>query len=98
MKSWGGPEYVKGWPAPGVERPGPQSEHTIVVDKAGNVWLSGAARGDSIQNFTSDGKFLWDFGHRGTAITPEQRAKAAAGASGAGPAAAAGLTAGASPL
>ena len=83
MKSWGGPEYVKGWPAPGVEKPGPQSEHAIVVDKAGNVWLSGAARGDSIQKFTSNGKLLWDFGHRGTAITAEQRAKAAAGASGA---------------
>ena len=83
LKSWGGPEYVKGWPAPGVGKPGPQSEHAIVVDRAGNVWLSGAARGDSIQKFTSEGKLLWDFGHRGTAITPEQRAKAAAGASGA---------------
>jgi len=80
LKSWGGPGYVPGWPAPGVDRPGPQSEHAIVVDKSGNVWLSGAARGDSIQKFTSDGKFLWDFGHRGTALTPEQRAKAAAGA------------------
>jgi hypothetical protein len=50
------------------------------VDRSANVWVSGAARGDSIQKFTSDGKFLWDFGHRGTALTAEQKAKAAAGA------------------
>lgn len=83
IKGWGAPGYVAGWPAPGVEHPGPQSEHAIVVDGSGNVWLSGAGRGDSIQKFTNDGKLLWEFGHRGTALTPAQRAQAAAGASGA---------------
>jgi hypothetical protein len=83
LRSWGKPEYVPGWPAPGVDRPGPQAEHAIVVDKQGNVWISGAARGDGIQKFTGDGKFLWDFGHRGQGITEEQRRKAPPGAFGA---------------
>src|SRR5579871_2781303 len=65
LKSWGGPGYVPGWPAEGIEKPGAGAEHAILVDRAGNVWLGGSARGDGIQKFTADGKFLWDFGHRG---------------------------------
>ncbi len=33
LRSWGGPDYAPGWPG---------SEHTILVDKEGNVWLAGA--------------------------------------------------------
>ena len=59
LKGWGGPGYVPGWPNP--------NEHALLVDKQGNVWLSSAGRGNGIQKFTGDGKFLWDFGHRGPA-------------------------------
>jgi hypothetical protein len=65
IKGWGGPGYTPGWAAPGVARPGAQAEHNIVVDREGNVWISGSSPGDGIQKFTGDGKFLWDFGHRG---------------------------------
>jgi len=37
---------------------------SATVDREGNVWLGGNARYDSIQKFTGDGKFLWEFGHR----------------------------------
>jgi hypothetical protein len=63
LKAWGGPGYVPGWPR----------EQTIQTDKKGNVWISGMGRGDSIQKFTSDGKLLWDFGHRGP-TAPEGQA------------------------
>ena len=66
LQSWGGPGYTPGWAAPGVVRPGAQAEHNIVVDRDGNVWISGSSPGDGIQKFTGDGKYLWDFGHRGT--------------------------------
>ena len=56
LKSWGGPDYVPGWPT---------SEQSITTDKKGNVWIAGQARGDSILKFSSDGKLLWDFGRRG---------------------------------
>ena len=31
LNAWGGPGYVEGWPAPGVEKPGPAAEHAIAV-------------------------------------------------------------------
>lgn len=65
VKGWGRPDYTPGWPAFGNPHPAGGAEHGILVDRQGNVWLSGASRGDSVQKFTSDGKFLWDFGHRG---------------------------------
>ena len=64
LKSWGGPGYTDGWPAQGIARPGAAAEHNIMVDREGNVWISGSSQGDSIQKFTADGKLLWDFGHR----------------------------------
>jgi hypothetical protein len=64
LKSWGGPGYVEGWPAKDIARPGAAAEHNIIVDREGNVWISGSNQGDSIQKFTGDGKLLWDFGHR----------------------------------
>ena len=57
IKGWGGPGYVPDWPAPGIERPGPGAEHGIVVDREGNVWISGNARGDSIQKFQATASF-----------------------------------------
>src|SRR6202043_3525724 len=75
IKGWGGPGYVPGWPAEGIERPGAGAEHAILVDREGNVWLGGNARGDSIQKFTGDGKLLWDFGHRGPRTPPGQQAQ-----------------------
>jgi hypothetical protein len=72
IQGWGGPDYTPGWPQHGVAHPGASAEHCILVDRAGNVWLSGSGRGDGIQKFTSDGKFLWDFGHRGPPGTPGQ--------------------------
>jgi hypothetical protein len=56
IQGWGGPGYAPGWAEP---------EHTIVVDREGNVWLGGSAPGDTLLKFTHDGKFLADFGHRG---------------------------------
>jgi hypothetical protein len=60
LKSWGGPGYVPDWPA---------QEHGILVDKAGNVWLSGNYPGgkDSpedrvIFKFNNDGKLLMKIG------------------------------------
>jgi hypothetical protein len=73
LKSWGAPGYTPGWPAPGVARPGAAAEHNIMVDREGNVWISGSSRGDSIQKFTPDGKLLWDFGHRGPAPKPGEK-------------------------
>ena len=57
LNAWGGPGHHPGWPPGGAI-------HTVVVDKGHNVWISAAGRGNGIQKFTRDGKFLWDFGHR----------------------------------
>ncbi len=70
IRGWGGPGYNPGWSAPGIARPGAGAEHNIMVDRQGNVWMSGNARGDGIQKFSGDGKLLWDFGHRGPAPVP----------------------------
>jgi hypothetical protein len=66
LRSWGGPNYAPGWPG---------SEHTILVDKEGNVWLGGARSGDSLLKFTADGKFISDFGHRGPAVEQQEQQK-----------------------
>jgi hypothetical protein len=73
LKGWGGADYTPGWPALGNPHPGAGAEHGIVVDRQGNVWLSGSSRGDSVQKFTGDGKFLWDFGHRGPRPPPGEK-------------------------
>jgi len=74
LKGWGGPGSVPGWPAEGNPRPGAGAEHGILVDREGNVWLSGSARGDTIMKFTGDGKLLWEFGHRGPRPKPGEAA------------------------
>src|SRR5260370_18223265 len=75
LKGWGGPGHVPGWPAEGNPRPGAGAEHGILVDREGNVWLSGSARGDTIMKFTGDGKLLWEFGHRGPPPKPAAAAR-----------------------
>ena len=59
LRAWGGKDYVLGWPG---------RLQTIGVDRDENVWISGTTPGDSIIKFTKDGKFLWDFGHRGPKV------------------------------
>ena len=59
VKSWGGPGENQGydWPL---------QEHAILVDNKGFVWLSGNGQGDSmVLKFTTDGKFVKQFGKRG---------------------------------
>ena len=46
----------------------PRAVHTIFVDREHNVWLAGAASGDTLLKFTPDGKFLGEFGHRGPIV------------------------------
>jgi len=56
IAAWGGPGYVPGWPL---------LEHTIVVDNEDHVWIGGNAAGDTLLEFTKDGKLIRDWGHRG---------------------------------
>jgi hypothetical protein len=65
LKSWGGAGYVPGWPQ--------RREHALLVDKKGNVWVGGNDPGDTLVQFTPDGKFIRDMGHRAPAIPAEQR-------------------------
>lgn len=67
LQGWGGPGYTPGWPKP--------QEHALLVDREGNVWISSGGRGNSIEKFTNDGKFLWDFGHRAPPLAQGQTAK-----------------------
>ena len=67
---------LKGWGGPGFGGPETLPGQTIIVDKEGNVWLSGMGRGDSILKFSNDGKLLWEFGHRGPSPEPGQTAQA----------------------
>jgi hypothetical protein len=55
LKSWGGPGKGYDWP---------ESEHSIYVDHEDNVYLTGNGEHDGqLLKFTSDGKFLKQFGH-----------------------------------
>jgi hypothetical protein len=56
LQAWGGKGYVPGWPL---------QEHTILVDSQDHVWVGGNAAGDTFLEFTTDGKLLRDWGHRG---------------------------------
>ena len=47
VHAWGDPAKVPGWPG---------SEHTILVDRAGHVWIGGATAGDTLLKFTKDGE------------------------------------------
>jgi DNA-binding beta-propeller fold protein YncE len=61
LRSWGTPASAP----PGVW---PKAVHTIFTDRQHNVWLAGAAPGDTLLQFTPDGKFLRDFGNRGPIV------------------------------
>ena len=61
LRSWGAP-------ASAPEGVWPKQVHTIFVDREHNVWLAGAAPGDTLLKFTMDGKFLSEFGHRGPIV------------------------------
>jgi hypothetical protein len=63
VNSWGGPGYHPGWPG---------RLQTIAVDRQKNVYLSGTTPGDGIIEFTRDGKFVRDFGHRGPKVPADQ--------------------------
>lgn len=65
---------IRHWGGPGAGYDWPSSNHGIVVDHEGNVWIGGNGPGDShILKFTQDGKFVAQYGK------PEAR-KVAAGA------------------
>lgn len=56
--------YLRGWGGPGPGYDWPKREHGIRIDYSGNVWLTGAGKGDNqILKFTQDGKFLLQIGH-----------------------------------
>jgi len=55
LKSWGGPGQGFDWPS---------SEHSIFVDHAGNIWITGnGAKDRQAIKFSGDGKFLLEIGH-----------------------------------
>ena len=56
IQAWGGPNYVPDWPA---------TEHGILVDKRGFVWVGGNGAGDrQLLKFTNDGKLVLEIGHK----------------------------------
>jgi DNA-binding beta-propeller fold protein YncE len=57
VHSWGGPSLHPDWP---------DSNHGIIVDQKGNVWIGGNGGPDShIMKFTREGKFVGMFGKKG---------------------------------
>jgi len=58
--------YVRGWGGPGAGYEWPKSEHGIMVDPDGNIWVAGNANEDNqILKFSPDGKFLMQIGRAG---------------------------------
>jgi DNA-binding beta-propeller fold protein YncE len=56
IRSWGGPGFVPDWPS---------GEHAILVDKGGNVWISGSGVDDrQVLKFTPEGKQLLEIGRK----------------------------------
>jgi DNA-binding beta-propeller fold protein YncE len=54
---------VKGWGGPGKGFDWPESNHGIVVDSKGTVWIGGNGANDGhILKFTREGKFIKQFG------------------------------------
>jgi hypothetical protein len=57
VQAWGGPETHPDWP---------ESNHGIIVDQKGIVWIGGNGGPDShIMKFTREGKFVGMFGKKG---------------------------------
>jgi hypothetical protein len=60
--SWGGPKVHPDWP---------ESNHGIIVDNKGYVWIGGNGQPDShILKFTREGKFVAEFGKKGARRDP----------------------------
>jgi len=58
--------YVRGWGGPGAGYEWPKSEHGIMVDPDGNIWVAGNANEDNqILKFSPDGRFLMQIGRAG---------------------------------
>lgn len=80
VRSWGGPGQGYEWPS---------TEHGIVVDSKGNVWVAGSQTREfqgrpadgQLLKFTGDGKFLLQIGHAGPSkgSTAEDQLSGAAG-------------------
>jgi hypothetical protein len=58
VSSWGGRNHPS-WPT-GLQ--------TVIADSKGFVWISGTQPQDSIIKYSRDGKVVWEFGHRPTAV------------------------------
>lgn len=57
VRAWGGPGQAPYWPA---------SEHTIYVDRQGNVWIGSNDRSDNVVlKFSPDGRLLLQLGQPG---------------------------------
>ena len=64
--SWGGPSLHPEWP---------DSNHGIIVDHKGNVWIGGNGPPDAhILKFTREGKFVAEFGKKGARRDPSNPA------------------------
>jgi hypothetical protein len=64
VRSWGGPSPTK-------EYDWPESNHGIVVDHKGFVWIGGNGQPDAhILKFTRDGKFVAQYGKAGARMQP----------------------------
>ena len=62
VQSWGGPSLHPEWP---------ESNHGIIVDHKGNVWIGGNGQPDAhILKFTREGKFVAQFGKKGARRDP----------------------------
>ena len=66
LHAWGDPETVPGWP---------RSEHTILVDREGFVWIGGATPGDTLLKFTKDGMLAGEFGKRGPMVEAREQSQ-----------------------
>jgi len=65
VNAWGGPDYIPGWP---------NSEHGILVDDQGYVWITGNGVGDrAAYKFTQDGKLVDQIGQEFSAATHRRR-------------------------
>ncbi len=82
-------DVLRHWGGPGAGYEWPSTEHGIVVDSKGNVWLAGSATREvqgrpadgQLLKFTGDGKFLMQIGHAGPSkgSTAEDQLSGAAG-------------------
>jgi 6-phosphogluconolactonase (cycloisomerase 2 family) len=64
-----GGNVVQGWGGPSLHPDWPDSNHGIIVDHKGNVWIGGNGGPDAhILKFTREGKFVGMFGKKGARL------------------------------